>query len=149
MRWLLLSHELNAVAKQCGDLLQVVGQTVIHDHHHGTSSSQEIKDKINKQKPDRIIVIINEKNLENNSPLVKTLSDYLLLPLYVGQATMNSYSHIPILILTCTTEDNISNPLSSINIVQNATDELLNVYPHILKYIQIFFFSTQKLISFV
>jgi len=125
MRWLLLSHELNSITKQCEDLLQVAGQTVLYNEHQGKSSIQEIKDKINNEKPDRIIVIIDEKN---SSKLHQNLSDHLLIPLYVAQATTNSYTPIPVLILISTTDD------QDLNIIQNATDQLINIYPHVLKY---------------
>ncbi|CAF1101936.1 unnamed protein product [Adineta steineri] len=123
MRWLLLLSELNPIAKQCGDLLEVAGQTVIYNYHQGKSSVQDIKDKFTNEKPDRIIVIINDTN---SSILVNTISDHLLIPLYVAQATINSYSPIPVLVLTCTTNDN------NLNIIQNATDQLLNIHPNIV-----------------
>jgi len=136
MHWLIFSYEQNTIVKQCNDLLQVSGQKITHDHHHGNSSSQEIKEKINKHKPDRVIVITNEKDIqENNSSLVKTLSDQLLIPLYVCQATMSPYNSIPVLLLTFTSENYFSDSISSINIVQNATNELINIYSHIIKYI--------------
>ncbi|CAF4553978.1 unnamed protein product, partial [Rotaria socialis] len=62
MRWLLVSHDDNSISKQCGELLEVAGQIVICNYHHGKSSIQQIKDKINNQKPDRIIVFMNEKS---------------------------------------------------------------------------------------
>ncbi|CAF3091423.1 unnamed protein product [Rotaria sp. Silwood2] len=123
MRWLLVSHDENSISKQCGDILEVAGQIVLYNYHHGKSSIQEIKDKINNDKPDRIIVIINEKN---SSRLINTINDHLLIPLYVAQTTTNSYSPIPVLLLTCTTNDN------SLIIIQNATDQLVNIYSHIV-----------------
>jgi hypothetical protein len=133
MHWLIFSSEQNIIGKQCNDLLQVSGQIVTQDYHHGNCSSQEIKEKINKNKPDRIIVITNEKDFENNSSLSKTLSDQLIIPLYICQATMNRYSSIPVLLLTFTTEKNLSDSISSINMIQHATNELINVYSHIIK----------------
>ncbi|CAF1049619.1 unnamed protein product [Rotaria sordida] len=123
MRWLLVSHDENSISKQCGDILELAGQIVLYNYHHGTSSIEEIKDIINNDKPDRIIVVINEKI---SSKLINTINDNLLLPLYVAQTTMNSYSPIPILLLTCTTNDN------NLNIIQNATDQLVNIYPNIV-----------------
>jgi len=123
MRWLLLSHELNSISKQCVNLLQVAGQTVLCHTHQGKLSLQNIKDKITNEKPDRIIVIIDE---ENSLKLYQNISDHILIPLYVAQATCNSYSPIPVLVLTSTTNDN------ELNILQNATDQLINIYPHIL-----------------
>ncbi len=124
MRWLLLSHELNSISKQCINLLQVAGQTVLYNPHQGKLSLQEIKDKIINEKPDRIIVIIDT---ENSSKLFQNLSDHILIPLYVAQATtINSYSHIPVLVLTNKTDD------EDLNILQNATDQLINIYPNIL-----------------
>jgi len=127
MRWLIFTYEQNAIAKQCDDLLQVAGQIVVHDEHHGSRSSEEIKEKLNEHKPDRVIVISNEKILENSSSLDKTLTDQLLIPVYVCQATMNSYSSIPVLLLTFTNE------ISSINLIQDATNQLIGIYSHILK----------------
>ena len=127
MRWLIFSSKHNTLVKQCDNLLQMTGQIVTHDEHHGTRSSQEIKEKINEYKPDRIIVIFNEEITENNSSLSQTLTDQLLIPLYVCQATMNSYSSIPVLLLTFTNE------ISSTSIIQNATNELLGIYSHVLK----------------
>lgn len=125
MRWLLLCHEVNSIPKQCGDLLQVAGQTVLFSPHQGKLSIQEIKDKITNEKPDRIIVIIDEKN---SSKLAQNLTGHLLIPLYVAQSTINSYSPTPILVLTSTTDN------QDLNIIQNATDQLINIYPHVLKY---------------
>jgi len=126
MRWLLFNNEQNSISKQCVNLLQVAGQTVLYNPHQSKSSLQEIKDKINNEKPDRIIIIIDEKN---SSKLFQNISDHLLIPLYVAQATMNLYTPpIPVLILTSTTDDR------DLNIIQNATDQLINIYPHILKY---------------
>ena len=124
MRWLLLTHELNSISKQCIDLLQVAGQTVLCNEHQGKSSVQEIKDRINNEKPDRILVIIDEKN---SSKLVNDLTAHLLIPLFVAQATIHPYSPIPVLILTTTTDD------KNLDLVQNATEQLINMYPHILK----------------
>jgi hypothetical protein len=124
MRWLLLSHELNSISNQCIDLLQVAGQTVLFNSHQGQLSQQDLKDKINNDKPDRIIVIIDEKN---SPKLVHNITDHLLIPLYVAQATIHSFSPIPVLILTSTTND------KDLNIIQNATDQLIHIYPHILK----------------
>ncbi|CAF5004411.1 unnamed protein product, partial [Rotaria socialis] len=81
MRWLLVSHDDNFISKQCGELLEVAGQIVIYNYHHGKSSIQQIKDKINNQKPDRIIVFINEKS---SSILFNTINDHLLIPLYIA-----------------------------------------------------------------
>jgi hypothetical protein len=158
MHWLIFSYEHNTIIKQCDDLLQVSGQIVTHNHHHGNSSLQEIKEKINKYKPDRIIVITNEQDIqENNSPLAKTLTDQLLIPLYICQATTSPYNCIPVLLLTFTSEKNLSNSISPINIVQNATNELINIYSHIIKYINrekksqlffvFFFFSSARLFT--
>ena len=127
MRWLIFSSEQNAIVKQCDDLLQMAGQSVSHDEHYGNRSLQEIKEKITEHQPNRIIVVCNEHVMENNSPLDRTLTDQLLIPLYVCQATINSYSSIPVLLLTFT------NDISSTNIIQNATTELIRIYPHILK----------------
>ncbi|CAF3739178.1 unnamed protein product [Rotaria sp. Silwood1] len=123
MRWLLVSHDENSILKQCGDILEVAGQIVLYNCHHGKPSIQEIKEKINNDKPDRIIIIINEKN---SSKLIDTINDHLLIPLYVAQATTTSYSPIPVLLLTCISNDN------NLNIIQNATDQLINIYSHIV-----------------
>jgi hypothetical protein len=139
MRWLIFSSEENAIVKQCNDLLQVAGQILTHNYHHGNCSLKEIKDQIKEQKPDRIIVIANEKDIDDNSTLVKRLHDQLLIPLYVCQATINSYSSIPVLLLTFTTEKILFDSISSINIIQNATNQLINLYSHIIKYIQSIF----------
>jgi hypothetical protein len=125
MRWLLLSHELNSISKQCVDSLQVAGQTVLLSQHQGQLSLQEIKEKINNEKPDRIIVIIDNKK---SSKFVENMTDHLLIPIYVAQATINCYAPIPILILTSVTDDD------DLNTIQNATDQLINIYPHIIKY---------------
>ncbi|CAF1208560.1 unnamed protein product [Rotaria sordida] len=132
MRWLLFSYELNAIVKQCDDLLQIVGQVIIHNHHHGNLSLQNIKEKIKKHKPDRIIVIDNERNFENNCTLYEILTDHLLIPIYVGQATMHLHSSIPILLLTFTTDINNTDSISSINVVQNAKDELINLFSNVI-----------------
>jgi hypothetical protein len=140
MHWLIFSYEQNTIIKQCDDLLQVSGQIVTHNHHHGNSSLQKIKEKISKHKPDRVIVITNEQDIqENNSPLAKTLTDQLLIPLYICQATTSPYKSIPVLLLTFTSEKNLSNSISPINIVQNATNELINIYSHIIKYILFYY----------
>ena len=135
MHWLIFSSEQNTIVKQCNDLLEVSGQIVIHDHHHEKSTSEEIKEKIQKYKPDRIIVITNDKTHENNFSLSNTLIDQLLIPLYVSQVTMNIHASIPVLILTFINEKDLSDSISSINIVQNATNELINIYSHVIKYI--------------
>jgi hypothetical protein len=127
MRWLIFSCEQNALVKQCHDLLQVAGQVVLHDEHHGKRSSEEIQEKINQHKPDRVIVISNEKLIENNSPLDKTLKDQLVIPMYVCQATMNSYSSIPVLLVTSTNE------ISTINVIQDATNQLIGIHSHVIK----------------
>jgi hypothetical protein len=127
MRWLIFSYEHNAIVKQCDDLLQVAGQIVLHDEHHGRRSSEEIKEQINEHKPDRVIVISNEKMMENNSSLDRILKDQLLIPFYVCQATMNSYSSIPVLLITFT------NDITTINMIQNATNQLIEIYSHIFK----------------
>ncbi|CAF2490543.1 unnamed protein product [Rotaria sp. Silwood2] len=132
MRWLLFSYELNAIVKQCDELLQVAGQAVMHDHHRGTLSLQDIKEKINKYKPDRIIVIDNQGNFENNHPLHKILNDHLLIPIYVGQATIHLQSPIPVLLLTFTNDNNNIDSILSVNIVQNATNELINLYSNMI-----------------
>ncbi|CAF4772129.1 unnamed protein product [Rotaria sp. Silwood1] len=103
--------------------IEVAGQIVLYNYHHGKPSIQEIKEKINNDKPDRIIIIINEKN---SSKLIDTINDHLLIPLYVAQATTTSYSPIPVLLLTCISNDN------NLNIIQNATDQLINIYSHIV-----------------
>ncbi|CAF4594955.1 unnamed protein product, partial [Rotaria socialis] len=123
MRWLLVSHDDNFISKQCGELLEVAGQIVIYNYHHGKSSIQQIKDKINNQKPDRIIVFINEKS---SSILFNTINDHLLIPLYIAQTTMNSYSSISVLLFTYATNDN------NLSVIQNATDQLVNMYSHIV-----------------
>jgi hypothetical protein len=124
MRWLLVIHELNSISKQCTELLQVAGQTVLFHQHQGQSSLEEIKEQINNEKPDRILIVIDENK---SAKLVNHLSDHLLIPIYVAQATIHSYAPIPILILTSSTDD------KNLNIIQNATDQLINIYPHILK----------------
>ncbi|CAM4832728.1 unnamed protein product [Rotaria magnacalcarata] len=123
MRWLLVSHDDNSISKQCGELLEVAGQIVIYNYHHGKSSIQQIKDKIDTQKPDRIIVIINDKS---SSILFNTMHDHLLIPLYIAQATMNSYSSISVLLFTCATSD------TNLSVIQNATDQLVDMYSHIV-----------------
>jgi Trk K+ transport system NAD-binding subunit len=126
MRWLLVNHELNSISKQCADLLQAAGQTVIYHHHNGKSTAPEIIDKIKNEKPDRIIVIIDEKR--TSGILANKICDHLLIPLYVAQATTNVYSPIPVLILTSVIDD------ESLNTIQNATEQLINIYPHIVQY---------------
>lgn len=134
MHWLIFSFEQNTIVKQCNDLLQNTGQIVTHEHHHGNCSVEEIKEKIKNSKPDRIIVITNEKDIqENKFSLSNTLTDQLLIPVYVSQATMNPYLSIPVLLLTFTTENDLSDSISSINIIQNATNDLINIYSHIIK----------------
>ena len=133
MRWLLFSHQRNVVVKQCGDLLQAIGQTVLYEYHAGSSSSKKIKEKITEKKPDRIVVIINGENPVHPNSLDESLHELLLIPLYVAQATSHVYSPIPILLLTSTTEEQSKDSISTNHFVQNATDELINIYPHILK----------------
>jgi hypothetical protein len=128
MRWLLVTHELNSISKQCIDLLQVAGQNVSFYQHQGQSSIEKIAEKINNEKPDRILIVINENK---SAKLVNHLSDHLLIPVYFAQATIHSYSPIPILVLNSTTED------QNLNIIQNATDQLIDIYPHILKYFEL------------
>ena len=147
MRWLIFSYELSPIVKQCDHLLQDVGQTVIHHHHHGNTTLQEIKEQIYKHKPERVIVITNENICGNKEALVKTLRDHLMIPVYVSQATMNPHSSIPVLLLAFTNENDISDPLSSNNIIQNATNELISIYQHIVKYVQLNF-CKKKLICF-
>ena len=126
MRWLLFSSEVNSIGKHCGDLLQVAGQTVLHEHSSpkkGTSL-QQVKDKIINEKPDRIIVLVDE---DRSTPLVQTLTEHLLLPLYVAQATSNSYSPIPVLVISSTSDE------PNLAIVQNATDQLMLFFSHLTK----------------
>lgn len=135
MHWLIFSFEEDSIVKQCNDLLQVSGQVVTHEHHYGKCSLEEIKEKIKKIQPDRIIVITNEKDIQENKSfsLSNTLNDQLLIPLYICQTTMNPYSSIPVLLLTFTNEKNLFNSISSLNIIQNATNDLINIYSHIIK----------------
>jgi hypothetical protein len=49
---------------------------------------------------------------------------------------MNAFSPIPVLLLTCTTENKTADLLSPTDIIQNATNQLINVYPHILRYVE-------------
>lgn len=144
MRWLIFSYEQDSIVKQCDDMLHVVGQTVIHEHHHGKSSIEDVKAKIAQHQPNRIIVIANDEKSEQDHSLLTTLNDHLLIPLYVGQATINTYSPIPVLLLTFTTRNEPSDSLSPTDIVQNATDELINIYPHIIKYVKQFLFFLSK-----
>ena len=123
MRWLLLTDELNSISKKCIDFLQVAGQTVLIHSREGIRSKQEIKDFLTNEKPDRIIIFINENH---TAKLPKNLHDYLLIPLFVAQLTTQSFSPIPILLLTSTTEN------KDLNILQNALDQLIQMYPHIL-----------------
>jgi hypothetical protein len=136
MRWLLFSYELNAIVKQCDDLLQAVGQAVLHSHHHGSTTLQEIKEQIAKHKPDRIIVVTNEVTFENDCPLFKTLNDHLMIPIYVSQATLNAYSSIRVLLLTFANANDTSESISSSDIIQNANNELISIYPHVIKYVE-------------
>ena len=128
MRWLLLSCEEDFIVKQCGDLLEVAGQTVICDHYHGKSSIQEIKEKIDNERPDRIIIIVNHNA---SSALCQLINHTLVIPLYVVQATANSYSPIPVLLLTCSTNDH-----DCLSIIQNATNQLINIYPNIVRHVK-------------
>ncbi|UJR38245.1 hypothetical protein I4U23_030918 [Adineta vaga] len=132
MRWLIFSYEQDAIVKQCDDLLHVVGQIVIHEHHHGKSSLEDIKEKIIKHYPNRIIVIANENTSETNRSLKATMNDHLLIPLYIAQATINTYSTIPVLLITSTIGNKLPDSKLSIDIIQKATDELINIYPHII-----------------
>lgn len=121
MRWLIFSSEQTAIVKQCENLLHTAGQIVHHDEHHGRRSFEEINEKIQEYQPNRIIVICNEKVNENNSPLDQTLIDQLLIPFYICQST------ISILLLTFTDE------ISSTGIIQDATNQLIESYPNVLK----------------
>ncbi|CAF1127716.1 unnamed protein product [Adineta ricciae] len=132
MRWLIFSYEQDSIVKQCDDILHVVGQTVVHEHHHGKSSIEDVKAKITRHQPNRIIVIVNDDKSEQDHSLLTTLNDHLLIPLYVAQATISTYSPIPVLLLSFTTRNEPSESVSPTDIVQNATDELINIYPHII-----------------
>ena len=124
MRWLLFFSEANSIGKHCGDLLQVAGQTVLPEHLSPKGTSlQHVKEKITKEKPDRILVIIDDER--STSQLVQTITEHLLLPVYVAQATNNSYSPIPVLVIT-TSSDN-----ADLALVQNATDQLMLFYSHL------------------
>lgn len=124
MRWLLFTDEQNSISKQCIDLLEVAGQTVVLHQHHGRATIAEIKEKLINEKPDRIVLIIEG---QNSTKLVQDISHHLLIPIYVAQATTQSYTPIPILVITTVTED------KNLNIIQNATDQLITVYPHIFQ----------------
>lgn len=134
MRWLIFSFERTALVKQCSELLELAGQIVLHEQHYGKTSLNEIKEKLINDKPDRIIIIIsNEQQTRTDSPLVQTLNNQLLIPVYICQVTANFYSTVPILLLTFTDENNQSDSFSSVNIIQNAADELVQLYSPIIK----------------
>ena len=124
MRWLLLTDELNSISKPCIDQLEVAGQTVLVHAHQGQINVEKIKEQINKEKPDRILLIINA---QTSSKLAQNLTHHLLVPFYVVQATTQSYTSLPLLILTVTSDE------KNLAIIQNATDQLLTIYPHIFQ----------------
>ena len=127
MQWLIFSFEQNALVQQCDDLLRTAGQIVHHDEHHGNRSFEEIKEKLTEHQPNRIIIICNQNVDESHSPLDQTLTDQLLIPFYICQATINSYLKIPILLLTFTNE------ISSTGIIQDAANQLIDSYPLVLR----------------
>lgn len=124
MRWLLFAPEHSLLAKQCENFLQVAGQSVVEPSASIVWSLQTVKDQINQEKPDRIIVIVNDTQAKT---LVKTITDHLLLPLYVAQATNTVYSAIPVLILGTNSDE------QNLRIVQDATDQLIQMHPHVIK----------------
>jgi len=138
MRWLIFSLEQTALVKQCSELLELAGQIVLHEQYYEKTSLNEIKEKLISDKPDRIIIIIsNEQQTRTDSPLVETLNNQLLIPVYICQVTADFYSTVPVLLLTFTDENNQSDPFSSVNIIQKATDELVQLYSPIIKQVLI------------
>jgi hypothetical protein len=134
MHWLLIGYGRNLLSQWCTDILQSIGQTVVDDHQTMGRSLENIKEKIVQEKPDRIILLMNEENRSaEESQLVNKLNDRLLIPIYVCQATAHSFSPIPILLLSYVNDDILADPLSIRTIIQHATDELIRVYPHVLK----------------
>lgn len=126
MRWLLFCSEANSIGKHCGDLLQVAGQTVLAEHLSSKGTSlQCVKEKITNEKPDRILVIIDEERA--TSQLVQTITEHLLLPVYVAQATNIAYSPIPVLVITTSSGN------ADLALVQNATEQLMLFYSHLTK----------------
>ena len=124
MRWLLFTDEQNSISKQCIDLLEVAGQTVLLHQHQGQTTIAQIKEKLVNEKPDRILLMIER---QKSTKLAQDISHHLLIPIYVAQATTQSYTPIPILVITTTNED------KNLNIIQNATDQLITIYPHIFQ----------------
>ena len=124
MRWLLLSDDLNVIGKQCEEILRVAGQTTLWEYHPANVSLQGTKDRLHHHRPDRVIVLVNESS---SSKLVQTINDHLLIPLYIAQATSNPHSLIPVLFLTCPTDE------QNLGIIQDATDQLIHLYSHIVQ----------------
>lgn len=121
MRWLIISSEQTTIVKQCDNLLHTAGQIVYHHQYHGRRSLEEIKEKIQDYQPNRIIVICHDKVNENHSPLDQTLTDQLLIPVYICQTTIST------LLLT------FSEEISSIGIIQDATKQLIARCSHVFK----------------
>lgn len=124
MRWLLFSPEDDLLAKQCESFLQIAGQTVLHRSSSKSSSLADVKDQVQQDKPDRIVVVIDHRQ---TGQLVQTITHQLLLPMYVVQATNASYASTPVLILTVETDD------PNQRYVQEATDRLALMFPHVIK----------------
>jgi hypothetical protein len=126
MRWLLFSRLSSALAQQCEHILQFAEQTTFREYTNGTCSSADIKNRIDRLKPDRIIIVVDDTD-EHVSTLNRTLADRLLLPLFVVQNTHQFSSSTSILVLTAITDD------ADLDIVQNATSQLILTYPRLIK----------------
>lgn len=124
MRWLVITDELNILSKPAVDLLQCAGQTILLHEFQNLTNKKQIEDLIQKDKPDRIILIVTNNS---QTKLKTSIHDYLIIPISLAQITCQTYSNIPFLILT------IDNSNDDLNILQNALDQLVNMFSHILK----------------
>ena len=124
MRWLLFSPENDLLAKQCESFLQIAGQTVVRRSNSQSPSLADVKDQVQQDKPDRIVVVIDHRS---TGQLVQTITAQLLLPMFVVQATNVSYAPTLVLILTVATND------PNLRYVQEATDQLALMFPHVIK----------------
>lgn len=124
MRWLIFTPDDDLLAKQCESFLQVAGQTVVQQSTSKSWSLQQIKDQIHHDKPDRIVIVVDQ---QKENPLVQTLTHQLLLPMFVVQATNLSFGSTPVLILNIVHDD------ENLRYINEATDQLTSMFSHVIK----------------
>lgn len=124
MRWLVYTSSNDDISKKCFEILQLAGQRIIHQLISERTSLKLIGDQILREKPERILVIVNANH---RSKLSENIEAHILLPLFVAQATSQLLSRTPVLILSSFKDD------PDTELLQKATDQLISIHPSIAK----------------